>query len=765
MANTIRIKRRASGNPGAPTTLQNAELAYNEVDDVLYYGKGTGGAGGSATTIPAIGGPGAFMTLSTNQTITGTKNFTGATITVPTKTQGDNSTNAASTAYVDTAVGTVQSTFTVSGNTGSFTFATGSTLSIAGDNTILTTVATQPSGSNVSLALSIKDASIPNSKLANTTITLGTTSVALGSSSSTLSGLDNVGLRDTSAAFDVRIGATSGTTLTANRTLTLDVRNANRTISLAGNLSLASSFTTSGANALTLTTTNTTNVTLPTTGTLSTLDGTETFTNKTISTGSTWNGNTIAVAYGGTGTTNGSITGTGSLTFTAGGTNTNINLVPNGTGTVDVASKRITNVAEPTQSTDAATKGYVDATKTGLSVKDPVRVATTANLTVTYNNGTSGVGATLTNSGTLAALSIDGVSLSVNDRVLVKDQSSTLQNGVYVATTVGSGAVAWVLTRATDFDNSIAGEVSGGDFVFVQEGTTQADNGYVVTTDGTITIGTTGITWAQFSGAGQVIAGAGLTKTGNTLDVVGTSNRITVNADSIDIASTYVGQSSITTLGTITSGTWNGSIVGPTYGGTGVNNGSNTITLGGNVVTANSFTTSGNFALTLTTTASTNVTLPTTGTLSTLAGTETLTNKTISTGSTWNGNVVGVAYGGTGLSSYAVGDLIYASGSTTLTKLAAVATGNVLISGGVTTAPSWGKVGLTTHVSGTLAVGNGGTGITTATTNGIIYGNGTSAFGVTAAGTWDATNGVGQLLSINSSGVPTWTDIIDGGTF
>lgn len=393
-----------------------------------------------------------------------------------------------------------------------------------------------------------------------------------------------------------------------------------------------------------------------------------------------------------------SITGSsGNLSITAAAGNNSIALVPTGTGTVDVGSKRITSLADPTQATDAATKQYVDAVKTGLNVKDPVRVATTGALTVTYSNGTAGVGATLTNAGTQAALTIDSIVLAVGDRILVKDQTAGLQNGIYTVTNVGSASTNWVLTRATDFDQSPAGEVAGGDFVFVQEGTVNDNNGFVVTTNGTITIGTTSIDWAQFSGAGQITAGAGLTKTGNTLDVVGTANRITVTADAVDIASTYVGQSSITTLGTITTGTWNGTVIAGQYGGTGVNNSGKTITLGGNL------TTSGAFATTLTVTGATNVTLPTSGTLATLAGTETLANKTISTGSTWNGNTITVPYGGTGAVAF--------------------------------------------------------------TTNGIVYGNGTGALQVTAAGAWDSTNSVGEILSVNASGVPTWTNTIDGGTY
>ena len=436
------------------------------------------------------------------------------------------------------------------------------------------------------------------------------------------------------------------------------------TLALADGSTLA----TAGAYSITLTATGTTGVTLPTSGTLSTLAGSETLTNKTLSTGVTYNGNTIGVAYGGTGTSNGSITGTGALSFTAGGTNTNINLVPVGTGTVDVASARITSVGTPTQATDAANKGYVDAVKQALDIKDSVRVATTANLTATASG--SGAGKTLTNSGTQAALTIDSIVLVVGNRVLVKDQTTQADNGIYTVTTVGSASVNWVLTRATDADNSPTGEVTPGMFTFVEEGTVGADNGYVLTTDGTVTIDTTALTFVQFSGAGSVIAGDGLTKSGNTLNVVGTTNRILVNADSIDISSSYVGQSSITTLGTITTGTWNGSVIGATYGGTGINNGSYTITLGGNISTAGSLTTAGAYATTLTTTGNTSVTLPTSGTLATLAGTESLSNKTITASS----------FSGTTLA---------ASGLVTLTNTtdaSALGTAGVVTSGGLSVA-------------------------------------------------------------------------------
>jgi hypothetical protein len=358
-----------------------------------------------------------------------------------------------------------------------------------------------------------------------------------------------------------------------------------------------------------------------------------------------------------------SITATsGNMTVSAASGNNSVNLVPTGTGTVDVANKRITSVAEPTQSSDAATKNYVDAVKTGLDVKDSVIVTTTGNLTGTYANGSSGVGATLTNSGTQAALTIDSRVLTVGDRVLVKDQTTALQNGFYKVTTVGTVSTNWVLTRSTDADEN--SEITPGAFTFVEEGTVGGNNGYVCTNVGAITIGTTPITFVQFSGAGSVIAGDGLTKTGNTLNAVGTAGRISISADAIDISSSYVGQATITTLGTIGTGTWQGDIIAGQYGGTGVNNSGKTITLGGSLSTIGAYT------VALTATANTTLTLPVTGTLATLAGTEALSNKTI-TASSFSGTTIA----GSGLITF-----------TNTTEAGPLGTAGVVMSGGLSVA-------------------------------------------------------------------------------
>lgn len=232
-----------------------------------------------------------------------------------------------------------------------------------------------------------------------------------------------------------------------------------------------------------------------------------------------------------------------------------------GSQTVDMGANRVTNVATPTQSTDAATKSYVDSVKQALDIKDSVRAATTADLSATYSNGSSGVGATLTADAN-GALSVDGVSPGSGDRILVKDQTTQTENGIYTVTTVGDGSTAFVLTRATDADSST--EVTGGLFTFVEEGTVAADNAYVLTSiTGTSTIGTDNLVFTQFSGAGQVTAGAALSKTGNTLNVEVDDKSIEVNSDALRLKGI--------------TGTANGDIL---YGANGANGGYAALSIG-----------------------------------------------------------------------------------------------------------------------------------------------------------------------------------------
>jgi hypothetical protein len=235
------------------------------------------------------------------------------------------------------------------------------------------------------------------------------------------------------------------------------------------------------------------------------------------------------------------------------------------TAAVTWNNQKITSLADPVNPQDAATKNYVDASATGLDVKASVRAASTASVTVTYNatGGTSGRGQL-----TAMPTTLDGVSLAAGNRVLFKDQATGAQNGIWVVSTLGSGANG-IWDRAIDFDQDA--EVTAGAFTFVEEGTANADTGWVLTTNNPITIGGasgTALVFAQFSGAGTIVAGNGLTKAGATISAVGTASRIAVGA-TIDIDAAYVGQASITTLGTITTGTWNGTAIPVAFGGTG----------------------------------------------------------------------------------------------------------------------------------------------------------------------------------------------------
>ena len=354
---TIRIRRRSSGSSaGAPSTLEQAELAYNESDagnGILYIGIGTGGSGGSASSIVAIGGDGAYCTLSGTQTISGAKTFSGTvalggSATATTPSSGDDSTSVATTSYVQ----------------GEGFLTANQSITISGDI----------SGS-------------------------GTTSIT-----------------GTLATVNSSPGTTSGVTVNGKGLVTaIAALQASDIPSLAH---------------------------------------------------------------------------TKISDFDAGVQANTLDSLANPTGSVDLNSQRITNLADPVSAQDAVTKSYADALTSGLDVKESCKVATTANITL---SGTQ---------------TIDGVAVSADDRVLVKDQSDASENGIYDCK---SGS--WV--RSSDFDSN--SEVTSGAFTFIETGSTNADAGFVLTTDGTITVGTTDLAFTQFSGAGAVTAGDGLQKSGTEI--------------------------------------------------------------------------------------------------------------------------------------------------------------------------------------------------------------------------------------------------------
>lgn len=408
-----------------------------------------------------------------------------------------------------------------------------------------------------------------------------------------------------------------------------------------------------------------------------------------------------------------------------------------GTSTANITTGNITTAnitagtvsTTPTSNTDLVNKLYVDnLVAAGIHFHTPVRVESPINLNATYNNGTAGVGATLTNAGTQAALVIDGVTVNVNDRVLVYQQTTQTQNGIYTVTNVGSGSTNWVLTRATDADSYVIDSPNGlseGSTVFVQEGTTGAGETYTCNTTGTITFGTTNITFVQISSAQIYSAGTGLTLTGTqfslsnvgTAATYGSASQVPVFTTNAQGQVSSVTNTSIAIAGSaITSGT-----VAIANGGTGASTADNALTnLGGTTVGVNVFKLTNPGA----------ITFPRFNANNTVSALSAADFRTAIGAGTGNGTVTSV--GGTG------------------TVNGITLTGSVTTSGNLTLGGTLTGVNLATQVTGTLPIANGGSGQTTAQAA-------MNAFaGAVTSGSYLRGNGTNVVMStIQAADVPT----------
>jgi len=381
----------------------------------------------------------------------------------------------------------------------------------------------------------------------------------------------------------------------------------------------------------------------------------------------------------------------------------------------------VTLTQDPTLALQAATKQYVDGlVASGIHFHQPVRVESPTNLNATYSNGSSGVGATLTNAGAQAALVIDGVTVNVADRVLIYQQTTQTQNGIYVVTSVGSGSTNWVLTRSSDANTYVINSANGlseGSTVFVQEGATGAGETYTCNTSGVITFGTTNITFAQISSAQIYSAGVGLTLTGTQFSLttpvattLGGTGLTTYGAANRAIYSSGTTTLVAGTLPTAAGGTGHTSytdgqiLIGKTSDGS---LDKATLTAGTGISITN-----GSASITITNSAPDQVVSITGGGTTTVSGS--YPNFSITSADQYVGTVTSVSGAGT-VNGLTLTGTVTSTGSLTL--------GGTL------------SVNLASNVTGTLPVSNGGTGLNNFTTGAVILGNGTSAFSQVSPGT------------------------------